>query len=269
MSTAATARHFRFGSLPERKKLQTRSGTLEYVVSGSGAPTIVLLNGAGVTLDGWRALYPAIEKAGTVFGWNRFGVKGSDDPRLAQTGAVVVASLREVLAYAGLQPPYVLVAHSLGGLYANLFARVYPAEVAAVLFLEATHPRDQERLRQHEPQLTSALSRVFSLPQWIFRANVRAEIECAAHTADEIAAAGPFPAIPVAVVTGGKNPPKWLMSPAMLHARRERQWELARLSPRGEQVIAARSGHFPQVTEPQLVLQVLQRLIARASRPAA
>lgn len=264
-ATAASAAPFRRGLLPERKRLQTRSGALEYVVSGAGQPTIVLLNGAGVTLEGWRALYPVIEEAGTVFAWNRFGVKGSDEPRLAQTGAVVVASVRELLAYAGLQPPYVLVGHSLGGLHANLFARLYPKEVAAVLFLEATHPRDQEVLQQHETQVTRALSKLFSLPQWLFRANVRAEIGWASVTVDEIAGAGPFPEVPVAVITGGANPPKWLMSPAALRARREHQLELARMSPFGEQVIAAKSGHFPQLTEPGLVIEVLRRLIERAA----
>ncbi len=249
--------------------LQTRSGALEYVVSGNGRPAIVLLNGAGVTLEGWRALYPGIEQLGTVFAWNRFGVKGSDSPRLAQTGAVVVASLRELLAYAGLQPPYVLVGHSLGGLYANLFARLYPKEVAAVLFLEATHPRDREVLQQHETQLTRALSKLFSLPQWLFRANVHAEIEWVSETVDEIAGAGPFPDVPVAVITGGANPPKWLMPPAALQARRDHQQDLARLSPHGEQVIAAKSGHFPQLTEPRLVLDVLQGLLSRAATPAA
>jgi pimeloyl-ACP methyl ester carboxylesterase len=261
-ATAAAA-PFRHGLLSERKKLQTRSGALEYVVSGAGEPCIVLLNGAGVTLDGWRALYPAIEKAGTVLAFNRFGVEGSDEPRLAQTGAVVVASLRELLAYAGLQPPYVLVGHSLGGLHANLFARLYPNEVAAVLFLEATHPRDQEVLQQHETQLTRALSKLFSLPQWLFRANVQAEIECVSETVDEIAGAGPFPDVPVAVITGGVNPPKWLMSPAARKARLENQRDLARLSPHGEQVVAVKSGHFPQLTEPGLVLHVLRRLVER------
>ena len=259
------AKPFRLGNLPHRQKLQTRAGALEYVVSGAGAPTIVLLNGAGVTLDGWRPLYPGIEKLGTVFAWNRFGVKGSDSPRLAQTGAVVVASLRELLAYAGLPPPYVLVAHSLGGLYANLFARMYPQETAAVLFLEATHPRDREVLQQHETQLTRALTQLFSLPQWLFKSNLHSEIDSIDHTAEEVAAAGPFPAIPVAVLTGGASPPKWLMSPAALQARRAHQQELARLSPQGEQVIAAKSGHFPPLTEPQLVLDVLKRLVSRAA----
>jgi pimeloyl-ACP methyl ester carboxylesterase len=263
----APAQPFRLGALPARKKLQTRSGALEYVVSGHGQPTLVLLNGAGVTLEGWRALYPAIAQIGTVFAWNRFGVKGSDAPRLAQTGAVVVASLRELLAYSGLKPPYVLVGHSLGGLYANLFARLYPGEVGAVLFLEATHPADQEVLRQHETQLTRALGKVFSLPQRLFRANVHAEIEWVGETVKEVEGAGAFPPIPVAVVTGGANPPKWLMSPAALQARRAHQQELARLSPRGTQVIAAKSGHFPQLTEPALVLDVLSGLVRRVSSP--
>jgi pimeloyl-ACP methyl ester carboxylesterase len=269
MTAAADAARYRLGTLPDRKKLQTRSGAMEYMVSGAGTPSLVLLNGAGVPLDGWRALYPSIERLGTVFAWNRFGLKGSDEPRRAQTGGVVVSSVRELLAYAGLQPPYVLVAHSLGGLYANLFARLYPAEVAAVLFLEATHPRDQHVLREHESQLTTALSKVFSLPKWLFRANVQAEIGWICESVAEVEAAGPFPAIPVTVVTGGASPPKWLMSPAALRARRAHQQELARLSPLGRQVIAAKSGHFPQRTEPALVLDELQRLIARSRGPTA
>lgn len=265
----AAATPFRLGLLPARRRLQTRSGALEYVMSGHGTPTIVLLNGAGVTLEGWRALYPAIEQVGAVFAWNRFGVKDSDAPRRAQTGAVVVASLRELLAYAGVAPPYVLVGHSLGGLYANLFARLYPREVAAVLFLEATHPGDHGVLQRNETRLAQSLSRVFSLPQWLFRANVHAEIEWFGETVEEVEAAGPFPAVPVAVVTGGATPPRWLMSPAALQARRAHQADLARLSPKGEQVIAQKSGHFPQITEPALVIDVLRRLVMRARGPAA
>lgn len=251
------------------KRLQTRAGTLEYTVSGAGRPTIVLLNGAGVTLDGWGALYPAIEQCGTVFAFNRFGVEGSGEPRPAQTGALVVASLRELLAYAGLAPPYVLVGHSLGGLHANLFARLYPAEVAAVLFLEATHPREPPVEPEHTPQLARALSRLLSIPQWLFRANMHAEIEGSVQSAAEIEGAGPFPQVPVAVITGGMDPPKRLMPPAAQRARRAGQEALARLSAQGEHVIAGRSGHFPQLTEPQLVLDVLQRLVSRVATPAA
>ena len=104
---------------------------------------------------------------------------------------------------------------------------------------------------------------MFSLPQWRFRDNLHAEIEWIGQTVKEIAAAGRFPDVPVTVVSGGRDPPKWLMPAAALQARRAHQQELARLSPRGEQVIAAHSGHFPQLTEPWVVLDALGNLIGR------
>jgi len=257
------ARAFRLGTLPPLQAAQTRCGRMSYIVSGRGAPTLVLFNGAGVSLEGWRALYPSIERLGTVFAWNRLGVKGSDVPRAAQTGAVVVAALRELLVHAGLAPPYVLVAHSLGGLYANLFARLHPAEVGGVMFLEATHPRDHEVLKKHETAFAQGIAKVLSLPQKVFNRNLHAEIEWIGETVRQLAAAQPFPDVPVAVVTGGNAPPAWMMSPAAVGARRAHQQALARLSPRGEQLIAQESGHFPQLTQPQVVLQALERLVGR------
>ena len=159
------------------------------------------------------------------------------------------------------------MAHSLGGLYANLFARLHPDDVAGVLFVEATHPRDRAVLRAHETQLVRALGKVITLPQLLFKPNVHSELEGVDDTVREIEAAGPFPDVPVRVVTGGKTPPAWLMSPAAVGARRAHQQELARLSPHGKQVIAHESGHFPQLTQPQVVLEALREL-APGTEPA-
>jgi pimeloyl-ACP methyl ester carboxylesterase len=222
-----------------------------------------------VTLEGWQALYPGIERLGTVFAWNRFGIQGSGEPRPAQNGAVVVASLRELLAYAGLQPPYVLVAHSFGGLYANLFARLHPDEVAGVLMLEATHPRDHEVLRMDEAHVLRSLRKVLQLPEGLFRENLHSEIEAVGHVVEEVRAAGAFPDVPVTVITGGMPPPKWIMPPAALEARLAHQRELARLSGQGEHVLAEKSGHFPQLTEPGLVLDALARLVRRSRQAAS
>jgi pimeloyl-ACP methyl ester carboxylesterase len=249
------------GYLPAIQALQTRRGRVSFMLSGDGAPAILLFSGAGVSLQGWETLYPGIESLGTVFGWNRFGMQGSDAPGERQTGAGVIGTLRELLSYAGVPPPYVLVAHSLGGLFANLFARLHPAEVAGVLFLEATHPDEGELLKKHEPQLVAALGRMLALPEAFFEANVHAELASVEETAREIACAGDFPEVPVRVVTGGLTPKSALDSPGAIGAKRAHQQELARLSPLGEQVIAQKSGHFPQLTEPELVLEVLGRLV--------
>jgi pimeloyl-ACP methyl ester carboxylesterase len=259
--TGLLGRHL--AKLPPFQSMQVGAGRLAYIRSGQG-PSIVLFNGAGVTHDGWAALYPRIERLGTVLGWNRFGLKGSDPPRQPQTGRAVVASLRELLALTGLRAPYVLVAHSLGGLHANLFARLHPRETAGVLFLEATHPDDRAVLQQHETQMVRAIGRMVSLPQRLLRPNVHSELDCIDATVADLAAAPPFPPVPLRVVTGGRAPPAWMMSPAAVGARRAHQQALARLSPLGEQVIAQESGHFPQLTQPDLVLEVLADLVRTA-----
>jgi len=248
--------------LPPVRTLKARGGRLSYIVSGSGPSNILLFSGAGMGLQGWATLWPEIERMGTVLGWNRFGMQGSDPPRERQTGTTVLRSLRELVDHAGLEPPYLLVAHSVGGLFANLFARLYPEEVAGVLLLEATHPADHEALKKHEGELARALSRLLALPQALLKPNLHTELACVEDTVREIEAAGAFPPVPLRVVTGGLTPRGWLMSPAAVAARRANQQELVRLSPLGEQVIAQKSGHFPQLTQADLVLRVLGELVA-------
>jgi pimeloyl-ACP methyl ester carboxylesterase len=90
---------------------------------------------------------------------------------------------------------------------------------------------------------------------------VQRELQCVEDTAREIAAAGPFPEVPVRVITGGLTPKTALLSPGVVAAKRANQQDLARLSPLGEHVVAHKSGHFPQLTEPDLVLRVLSDLV--------
>jgi pimeloyl-ACP methyl ester carboxylesterase len=247
--------------LPAIHALQTRGGRLSYILSGHGPAHVLLFSGAGMSLQGWETLYPGIERVGRVLGWNRFGLQGSDRPRGRQSGAAVIGALRELLGYVDLAPPYVLVAHSLGGLFANLYARLYPQEVAGVLLIEATHPADGSVLQKHETQIGRALAKMLTLPDVLLRPNLHGELASVEDTVREIDAAGPFPEVPLRVITGGLTPRAWMMSPGVVGARRANQQELARLSPRGQQVIAQKSGHFPQLTEPQLVLRVLEELL--------
>lgn len=251
--------------LPRKGRQRIEAGTLEYVLSGAGPASIVLLGGAGVTLEGWARLYPGIERLGRVLAVNRFGVGASSAPRLPQTGTVVVDSLRELLAAVGIAPLYVLVGHSLGGLHAQLFARRFPHEVAGLVLLESTHPRDRELLKGHEGRLARVLSQVLSVPQRVFRRNLHAEMDWIDSTAREVEAAGPFPPVPLVVVSGGQEPPKWLVPEHALRRKRAHQEELARLSPLGRRVVARRSGHFPQLTQPGLVLAVLRAVVRAAS----
>jgi hypothetical protein len=58
---------------------------------------------------------------------------------------------RALLRAAGLSPPYLLLGHSLGGLYQYVYAKRYPEEVAGLVLLDPTHPRNWETLKRTQP----------------------------------------------------------------------------------------------------------------------
>jgi pimeloyl-ACP methyl ester carboxylesterase len=122
--------------------METTKGKLQYNISGNGKPNIVLINGGSGPIEGWMKIITEISKSSSVFSYNRFGVTGSDKPKEPQDGKTIVRTLREALTIIGFEPPFILVGHSLGGLYANLYARLYPNELAGVVFLESSHPKD-------------------------------------------------------------------------------------------------------------------------------
>lgn len=99
-------------------------------IAKPGAPsTVVFENGSRITLDKWDKVIAEVAKESTVFAYNRPGYGKSDKPSTPRDGKTVVEELRQLLRQQGLQPPYTLVGHSLGGLYMQMYARAYPQEV--------------------------------------------------------------------------------------------------------------------------------------------
>ncbi|NRF67025.1 alpha/beta fold hydrolase [Aquincola sp. S2] len=226
---------------------------------GSGAPVIVLINGAGGPVDAWFRLLPLLDGLGTLFAYNRPGIGRSAPPQAPQTSAEVVRTLRRLLAALRLAPPYLLVAHSLGGLHAQWFARAHPQEVGAVVLLDATAPQDIALMQSGESALQRGLRRL--IDRWS-PPDPLGETQQAAISAAALQALPPFPPLPLRVITGARPALRWLTPAAQLAGRAQHQQELARLSPCGRQLIAARSGHFPQFTEPALVAAAIRALAA-------
>jgi Predicted hydrolases or acyltransferases (alpha/beta hydrolase superfamily) len=110
------------------------------VCSGAGAPTVLLMSGAGETSAVWAWIAPAVRRDTRVCAFDRAGRAWSDPAPSAQDGVALAADLHTALHRAGIEGPFVLVGHSFGGLYARVYARRYPAEVAGMVLLDATHP---------------------------------------------------------------------------------------------------------------------------------
>lgn len=249
--------------LPTSRIVDVDGEATEIILAGEGRPAVVLINGSGGPLAGWMRVFDGLAARTTTLAYNRPGVGRSGKPAEDQTVAAMTARLRRLLALLRLPPPYVLVGHSFGGLVAQLFARQHPAEVAGVVLLDATAPQDLTALAAHENALQKGLARLMRRlappPRWH-------ETEHAARSAAELAAAPPFPPVPLRVVTGTKPAMAWATRPALLQARTAHQRGLAALSPLGRQVLAERSGHFPQFSEPELVVATVRELLAPGER---
>ena len=245
-------------ALPASRVVDVQGRAVEVLLAGQGGPTVVLINGSGGPLAGWMKVFDSIAAQTTTLAYNRPGVGRSAKPTEAQTAAAMAADLRRLLATLQLPPPYVLVGHSFGGLVANLYARQHPDEVAGVVLLEASAPEDLTVLKAHENALQKGLA-------WLMRKLVPPqrwhETEHTQGSAAELAAAPPFPPVPLRVVTGTKPAMAWATKPELLAARATHQRGLAALSPLGRQVLADKSGHFPQFSEPELIMTTVLKLV--------
>ena len=88
---------------------------------GTGSPTVILESGYGGGADGWGAVLDGVAATTRVCAWDRPGI-GRSEARPLHSGRDTAALLRAALSVAGESGPYVVVGHSLGGVYGRLFA---------------------------------------------------------------------------------------------------------------------------------------------------
>jgi pimeloyl-ACP methyl ester carboxylesterase len=113
-------------------------------VDGDGRRAVVFASGLGDTFDSWRPVQGAIaDHCARTIAYNRAGYEGSDVAHGRRDAETIVAELRDELQRRGIAPPYVLVGHSLGGLYMQYFARQFPNEVAGLVLVDSTHWDEQ------------------------------------------------------------------------------------------------------------------------------
>ncbi|WP_432512492.1 alpha/beta fold hydrolase [Kineococcus sp. SYSU DK001] len=110
---------------------------------GSG-PTVVLEAGSGETSASFARVLQHWDLPAAVVAADRAGYGRSGPSTLPRTGAAVVRELREALRRSGSEPPYVLVGHSMGGLFVREFALEHPGEVAGLVLVDA-RPEDDAR----------------------------------------------------------------------------------------------------------------------------
>ena len=127
---------------------------------GQSAPTVVFE--AGLDTYGslsWSAVQDSVAAFTRACTYDRAGIMWSDPKDGAQHADAVADDLHAALAAAGEKGPFILVGHSLGGIYILDYAKKFGDQVAGLVFVDASHPDQNRRLRAAGyTQLTQAAS---------------------------------------------------------------------------------------------------------------
>jgi hypothetical protein len=106
--------------------------------AGTGYPVVMLEAGLGDWSKGWKAVLARSAQVGsTVCAYDRFGLGQSGTYTSVRSIASVVSDLHSLVRNAKLRGPYVFAGSSIGGIVTRSYARLYPAQVAGMVFFDS------------------------------------------------------------------------------------------------------------------------------------
>ena len=115
---------------------------------GSGSPTVIFESGLDISGSlSWSAVHDEIAKTTRACAYSRAGIMWSDPHDAPQNGKSIAEDLHAALKNSGEQGPFVLVGHSLGGPYIMTYTKYFGADVAGLVFVDASHPDQVQRFK--------------------------------------------------------------------------------------------------------------------------
>jgi pimeloyl-ACP methyl ester carboxylesterase len=274
---------------------------------GEGSPTVILVAGAGGRADVWSRdlqepegertmVLPGVAQFTHVCAYDRPGTLTQPNPSLDPYGPLFYPSrsdpvpqprttqdrvddLHAFLGAAGIPGPYVLAAHSAGGLLARLYASEYPDEIVGMVLLDTTHEdvwlRFQEALTPDQWAVFEALT---AENQDLVEAYPEAERWFTAPLADDASTGqvrqamkdAPLRSMPLVVLAHGipfgEPFPGWPSETmeAIMRALRE---DLAQQVPNARLTVATESGHNIHQDQPDLVIDAIREVVEAVRDP--
>lgn len=247
--------------------------------SGTGSPVVILEAGfPGSSLD-WTLVQPGVAEFTRVCSYDRAGFGWSEKGKEPRSSAQIGQDLKALLSNANVASPYILVAHSMGGLYARAFVRKFPESVTGIVLVDATHEDqwDFEPKRHWEPTGASAirvrqpdvqrpaaaagiLKEMWATEEW--KAAERAEREAIKYTvADAQREPKRLPVIPLIVLSPGVEV-GWSerVPPGALKAQ-QLQREMAAYSALGRWTPVAGANHYIHLSQPAAVIDAVRQVV--------
>lgn len=266
---------------------------------GNGGPLVVFESGldqGGAMV--WGRVQDQTARFTSTVSYDRAGIMWSERGGNPKTCEAMADELYELLKKSDKQGPYILVGHSLAGYILRSFVAKHATEIAGIVFVDVTHPDQWNRL---PPELNTSLpprwvirlaSNVGAVRLFVpsgypgiskedslnvvvgayFPVSLPAmqeEFQNVRSLADEAARINTFGDIPLIVITGtGENRkdeyPSEALAKTSIALWGEMQAELLKMSTRSKHVLAAKSGHFVMLSQPDVVIEAIKELVNRS-----
>ncbi len=215
---------------------------------------VIIENGLGGRMVLWEKVLSEISKDATTFAYNRPGYGESDPVSTPRDGLHIVDELRSLLKSKGLNPPYILVGHSLGGLYMQLFARRYPDEVSALILVDSTHPKQFDGDGAIEKQSFLVRGLVWAL----VTGTAKEEFNLLSQTGEQVLSLPTLLNKPVFVLSASQPMKE---KSKLADDANEKRKDIARLYPNAKQIWVD-SGHVIPLEKPESIISVIREALA-------
>ena len=247
---------------------------------GRGKPAVVIDTGHGDGAAKWHAIQDQLAAETRVCTYDRAGYGRSEPGPMPRHSRQATSELQQLLQKAGVEGPYVLVGHSLGGLNAQVFAHTYPDLVAGLVLVDPppldfisgkAFPDLRQMAVGQAAELSAAAEQVRRSKDPQERANasyleaVASELQMLFSETAEQAAIESFGDLPLSVLAAGKpNLAFGEQAEAYQQLCIEQNRVLSRKSADGTFVLVSEGSHHLNEDAPERVLEEVRQVLARA-----
>ena len=230
---------------------------------GTGTPTVILEAGLNDVAETWSLVLPEVAGYTQVCAYDRAGLGQSDPGPEPRDSFQIIRELHNLLINAGIEEPFVLAGHSLGGMYMRLFADEYPEDVVGLVLVDSAHIDDPERCAAVLPPETPDESESLRLTrEWLADPPTFTELP---RQLFEPGSLGDMPLVVISVPHQQRPTDLPIgFSNALDEIWVELQNEWAQISLHSSHIFAYESGHFIQQDQPDLVIDAILQVVEEA-----